>query len=170
MGGVEALARFVEDEQAGLLDERSRQQNHSLQASRYGKERSPGICEELKAFEAPARCGPLASRGRLEQSHCVMEAGGDDFKAGRRGVEVEVQLRGDPADVPLDVPDGFTAAALAAKEDDVVGIDLRVVAEDGLNSLSGGILSHTHTSEVRVSVSGCWGVSPREIPLRPIPS
>src|ERR1017187_5916406 len=62
------------------------------------------------------------------------------------------------------------AAALAAKEDDVVGIDLRVVAEDGLNSLSGGILSHTHTTEVRVSVSGCWGVSPREIPLRPIPS
>src|ERR1035441_2035272 len=59
-----------------------------------------------------------------------METGGDHFKAGRRGVEVEVQLGGDPANVPLDVPNGFAAAARAAKDDNVVGIDLGIVPKD----------------------------------------
>ena len=54
VGGVEALAGLVENEQAGPLDECARQQNHPLQACREGKEGTPGKGEELELCEAPA--------------------------------------------------------------------------------------------------------------------
>ena len=43
---------------------------------------------------------------------------------------MQVQFGRDPADAPLKVPDGFTAAARFAEDGDVVHIGLRVVAED----------------------------------------
>src|ERR1035441_9610036 len=111
----------------------------------------PSQCEELEAGEAPAGRRPLARCGGLEQFHRVVETGGDHFKAGRRGVEVEVQFGGDPTDVPFDVPNGFAAAARAAKDDNVVGIDLGVITED--EAQEGG-LARAVGAEQRPAFSG----------------
>ena len=90
----------------------------------------PGKVKQLEPRQPPARAVRWRADAGLEQAHRVVEAGGHHFKAGGRVVEVEVQLGRHPANVPLDLPDGLAAAARSAEDDDVVGIDLGVVAED----------------------------------------
>ena len=72
----------------------------------------------------------LPGVGGAEEADSIVESGQDYPEAGDIGLKVEVQFRRDPADVTFDVPNGLAGAAVFAENGDVVGIGLRVVAQD----------------------------------------
>ena len=90
---IKALAGLVEDQQTGILDQRPRQENHPLQPGGEGKEGLMREFEQLEPRQPAARRRSLTSRRRLEQADGVVESRGDHLEAGRRVIEMQVQLR-----------------------------------------------------------------------------
>jgi len=101
-----------------------------LQAGRESAEAGLGVVQQLKARQPVPSGGALRFREGLKESDSLVEAGAHCFEAARRIHEVEMQLRRDPADAPLEFPDRFTRPAPQAEHDDMVLIDLRIIAQD----------------------------------------
>src|SRR5882724_11886408 len=80
MSGIESLARFVENQQAGIFDERARKENHALKTSRKGKERFICRLEQLELFQPSFRSSALVRCWWLEQADRIVKTGFNDFK------------------------------------------------------------------------------------------
>ena len=82
MSCVEPLARFVENQQAGIFDEGAREENHALKSGGKRKEWFFGEFQQLELFQ-PLPCGgALAASRRLEQTDRVVKTGFNNFEAG----------------------------------------------------------------------------------------
>jgi hypothetical protein len=73
MSGVESLARLIKNQQAGIFDERARQENHALKTSGKGKERIICGLEQVELLQPPPRSGALARCRRFEQTDGVVK-------------------------------------------------------------------------------------------------
>ena len=128
--GVESMAGLVEDEKLRFLHERPAEKHQLLLSLRKLAE---------AAFEAPrdpqspeplrGAAGFLHRRPSVEADR-VVEAGADDLEGGVAAAVEEMELGGDAADAPADLPDGVSTSAPPSEERNVVRVGLRVVGEN----------------------------------------
>ena len=92
VGRIEALAGLVEDEEAGIFDQGTGEQCHSLRASGKAVEGSVRIRKEPEIGELEASASALPTSERLEKTDGIVKPGSNDFETGGVACEVEVQF------------------------------------------------------------------------------
>lgn len=124
---VEAVQRFVEDQQVGLFHKSPRQKYKSLLTARHLQKLPLFQRADAKGVEPFAALYPICFCGTRVESHSVFQSTGHNFDGGDVLAVAAVHLRRHIADVALDVPDAFARTALMSEERDIAGIALWIV-------------------------------------------
>jgi hypothetical protein len=127
VGPVESLARFVENQQRWLLDERAGEQDHALQSSRKGEVWASSERQQPQTVEPLASNAALSRADLLRRTNNIPETRLDHLEACHFPTEIEMQLGRHPADATFDFPNGLASSTLATEYKHSIGVKLWIV-------------------------------------------
>ncbi len=129
--GVQPLQRFIEDQQGWMLHQRADDKRQPLLAPRQTvKRRVGGALIDAENIQPLLHQLMLLVGDRLINADRVKIARQDDVADVGADPVVQMQAAADVADMLFNIPDGLTAAALAAKEREIVAVALRMIPGD----------------------------------------